>query len=52
MKNIWTKINFWFWWNFRASERDKVNHDVHVYGVGVFKDGKRVSIKKLVDLNN
>lgn len=37
----WLKVRLWYWWNYKATERDKVDFDLLVYGNAIMKDGKR-----------
>lgn len=36
------RIKSWFWWHFKATEKDKMDVDTFLYGVAISKDGKRI----------
>ena len=42
------RIKSWFWWNFQATTKDKLEYDMLVYGTAISKNGKRVNPKKLL----
>ena len=53
MKTLWQKIKRWIWWNFTATDDEKIFWQEIVYGTGIgrlTKDGKRkwVDIKRFL----
>ena len=47
MKNLISRIKFWFWWHFKATEKQKSQYDMLFFGTGIMKDGKRVNPKNV-----
>ena len=45
---MWKKIKHWYWWNFKATEKEKVDWDTLMYGTGFMKNGKRIDPKKFI----
>ena len=45
---MWKKIKHWYWWNIRATEKEKVSWDTIVYGTGFMMDGKRINPKNFI----
>lgn len=45
MKKIINKIKFWFWWTFRATDKEKTQWQVLTLGTGFSKDGKFIDAK-------
>lgn len=43
---ILNKIKHWFWWNFVATEEQKVFFDQKYFGTGIMKNGKRIDPNK------
>lgn len=48
MKAIFWKIKHWFWWNFKATDKQKANWQRIVYGTGIMKGDKFIDIKYFV----
>jgi len=48
MKEIIRKIKHWYWWNFKASEEDKCNYDMMIFGTRIMKDGKRIDPANMI----
>jgi len=46
MTKLIHKIKVWFWWNFKASQMDKVERDMLYYGSCIMKNGKRINPNK------
>lgn len=46
MKRLWYKIRLWFWFKFIATERQKLQWDMVMYGTAIQKDGKRIDPRK------
>jgi len=42
------RIYGWFYWNFKATEAEKLDLDMFLYGTGIMKDGKRIDPKKFL----
>ena len=47
---IWRKIKHWFWWNFKATNKEKIYWQQMIGGVGIGKMTKKglkfIDIKK------
>ena len=48
LRDMWKKIKHWYWWNIRATEKEKVAWDTIVYGTGFMMDGKRINPKNFI----
>lgn len=45
MKKLISKIRFWFWWKFRATEIDKFQHDMMNHGRAIIKRSHNVTVR-------
>jgi len=48
MGKLINKIKHWYWWYFKATEKEKSLYDLCVYGNSFMKDGKRINPKKFL----
>ena len=46
MRELFKKIRYWYYWNFKFTEEDKCQEDTYRYGASFMKDGKRINPKK------
>lgn len=47
---IWIDMKLWTWWHFRASEKEKVDYSLMVYGTAIAKHGKVLSRRQMENL--
>jgi len=45
MNKLFKRLKRWCWWNFKATETHKCNHDIKIYGSSFMKNGERISPK-------
>ena len=44
---LWQRIKYNLWWWFKATEQDKLECDILMYGSSFMKNGKRINPNKL-----
>jgi hypothetical protein len=42
-----SKIKFWLWWKFKASDYEKARHQMIFLGAGFMKDNNFIDIKEI-----
>jgi len=48
MKTFWNKIKHWYWWHFKATDKEKANWQMLTFGTSIMKDDKFIDIRRFV----